>query len=991
MHGQHRNAGVQSVDVPLGHELCHGAAAAGVGLAQFRHLPDNAVVVEQLADITHHFGGGVGCAALAAGAGVLAQAHAVVEIGAVAALVDLGKVGIIGSGHVGGQAEGMGEAGPQIGALGLAHVFHEPVEGLGLHAGHTLGADFFLVGEDTHGGALRDIQIEQGSQLGVGADAVIMAVGADEAAVKAQLPGLGGGDGFQLGGDEVLLGDAVLLVENVQNGQLHPVGALVVLQGTAADENVQALGSNGLIEGLFALLPAQVGQQVIDDELGILFLVADGHADGAAVGPDHHAVELQRDGDPLVLADAAVVVGFEIGQLRVFIQGVGLQIQAGGIGVGSANVGAFGKGLSADDGQHDALAPVVHIDLPAGLQSHSGLVGHEAPGLGQGHGVIHAVPLGLAVVQEAAVVGAVGLQRLLFSGRQTVPAVLGLIEKFVAQFAHRFGSSLQNSLKDGGTVGGKRFCAAKIVFYGHAAGGGEDVVGFLRPDPQLGIVPADALPGHKSGHPGVLRGGNGYGDRTQGTQAAFQQADGVNGAGLGGAAVDFLLHGPADMGPDDGVEPVQSLGIGKNLLPQPLALELPVLHHAGKCGIQIPEHGLVGFQKMMIDRVAVDDMNAHAGEDMQSCGLPTPGPPGDTDNGLHTRFPLSPSCHLRRGARGGSSDFDHMKSRRFFQAVPHSQTQTAAVGTLGPDFRYVGLIEGPEGVKDVAGLLGLVQGVSQVMDDMPVKEPGEFVETDHAGARGQMVLDVGRALDRITGDHGDGGLGGVMAVFHAGGLGPLAVGQLGDHGLVHRHLAQNLLQGFQGQAAGPQEPGRGAGQVNDGALHTHAAGAAIHDAVDFAPHILDHVAGGGGTGPPGGVAGWGGDGDPGPADDLQGHGVIGTADAHGGQAAGGPQGDNFLLGQDHGQRSWPKGPGQGIGRRRNVPAVPGQPALIGNMNNQRIVLGPALGFIDLPAGGFIESVGSQAIDRLRGDAQKSAGSDDLRGGVIFRIGQRRGK
>ena len=31
------------VDIPLGHELGHGAAAAGVGLAQLGHLPDDAV------------------------------------------------------------------------------------------------------------------------------------------------------------------------------------------------------------------------------------------------------------------------------------------------------------------------------------------------------------------------------------------------------------------------------------------------------------------------------------------------------------------------------------------------------------------------------------------------------------------------------------------------------------------------------------------------------------------------------------------------------------------------------------------------------------------------------------------------------------------------------------------------------------------------------------------------------------------------------------
>ena len=51
--------------------------------------------------------------------------------------------------------------------------------------------------------------VEDGLQLGIGADAVVVAVGADEAAVKADVAHVEGGHGAELGGDEVLLRDAV--------------------------------------------------------------------------------------------------------------------------------------------------------------------------------------------------------------------------------------------------------------------------------------------------------------------------------------------------------------------------------------------------------------------------------------------------------------------------------------------------------------------------------------------------------------------------------------------------------------------------------------------------------------------------------------------------------------------------------------------------------------------------------------------------------------
>ena len=131
-----------------------------------------------------------------------------------------------------------------------------------------------------------------------------MAVGADQAAVESDVAGVRRGDSFQLGGDEVFLGDAVFLVQQTQDFNLDAVRAVVIAERTGANENVQRLGRNGLIEGLFALFAAKVREQIVDDELGVLGVVANLDVDFAAVAADDEAVQLERDGDPLVFAAA---------------------------------------------------------------------------------------------------------------------------------------------------------------------------------------------------------------------------------------------------------------------------------------------------------------------------------------------------------------------------------------------------------------------------------------------------------------------------------------------------------------------------------------------------------------------------------------------------------------------------------------------------------------------------------------------------------------
>ena len=166
-----------------------------------------------------------------------------------------------------------------------------------------------------------------------------------------------------------------------------------------------------------------MGQQVVYHQLGLVPL-ANGHLHGGAVLQGHHAVELQGDGDPLVLADAAVVVGLEVGHLALLIEGAGLQVQPGAVDMGGGDLDALVQLFLPHHGQQQHLAPVVLVDLVPGLQRHAPHVGLEALGLRQPDALGDALPLGLPGVQKGLVALAVRVHGLPVAGGQPVIAVL---------------------------------------------------------------------------------------------------------------------------------------------------------------------------------------------------------------------------------------------------------------------------------------------------------------------------------------------------------------------------------------------------------------------------------------------------------------------------------------------------------------------------------------------------------------------------------------
>ena len=114
-----------------------------------------------------------------------------------------------------------------------------------------------------------------------------------------------------------------------------------------------------------------------------------------------------------------------------------------------------------------------------------------------------------------------------------------------------------------------------------------------------------------------------------------------------------------------------------------------------------------------------------------------------------------------------------MKSRRLIETVGDGQPQPGGVRALGPDGLHGGVVEGPEGVEDVPGLLPLVGGGPQLLHIVCPKEGRKLVKADDPVLRLGVGLDVRGALGRLPGYHRHRGLGGVVAVLHAGGLGLL--------------------------------------------------------------------------------------------------------------------------------------------------------------------------------------------------------------------------
>ena len=172
-----------------------------------------------------------------------------------------------------------------------------------------------------------------------------------------------------------------------------------------------------------------MGQQVSHGELGVSRRLSNAHRHHGAVPAHHHSVEGQGNGGPLILLDPPIIVGFAVGHLLLLIQRILLQVQARGIDVGRPDHRPLVQALLADHRQQEGLAPVVPVHLVPGPEFLPPDQGAEPGGFRQADGIVHALPLGLALIQKGLIAGAIGLDVLLLPRGQTVITVGGREEE----------------------------------------------------------------------------------------------------------------------------------------------------------------------------------------------------------------------------------------------------------------------------------------------------------------------------------------------------------------------------------------------------------------------------------------------------------------------------------------------------------------------------------------------------------------------------------
>ena len=110
-----------------------------------------------------------------------------------------------------------------------------------------------------------------------------------------------------------------------------------------------------------------MGEQVGDEEGRLVIVLSDPDLDGLSVRCVDDTSDGERDGGPLVLLDAAVVVRLEERHVRILEQRVRLEVEPGAVDVGYGDAHTLGDGLLALGAHHDRLAAVDLVELGSRL------------------------------------------------------------------------------------------------------------------------------------------------------------------------------------------------------------------------------------------------------------------------------------------------------------------------------------------------------------------------------------------------------------------------------------------------------------------------------------------------------------------------------------------------------------------------------------------------------------------------------------------------
>ena len=177
-----------------------------------------------------------------------------------------------------------------------------------------------------------------------------MTIAQDHGAIKAHVTSRTCRNNLKLSGEKVCFLNTVEVLQDIDdvslNGFLWLVafcisGFLAILapnKWTIANNKIQHLALDDLGSSLSKLLSAQVDEKVGDAENRVSWILANAYVYDATVFKCKNAMNCQRNGDPLVLFDAAVVVGVKGSKLVALLKRVLLDVQARGVDVSTKNV-----------------------------------------------------------------------------------------------------------------------------------------------------------------------------------------------------------------------------------------------------------------------------------------------------------------------------------------------------------------------------------------------------------------------------------------------------------------------------------------------------------------------------------------------------------------------------------------------------------------------------------------------------------------------------
>ena len=219
---------------------------------------------------------------------------------------------------------------------------------------------------------------------------------------------------------------------------------------------------------------------------------------------------------------------------------------------------------------------------------------------------------------------------------------------------------------------------------------------------------------------------------------------------------------------------------------------------------------------------------------------------------------------------------------------------------------------------------------------------------------------------------GDGALWRVMLIAHAGGQGFFVRLQGAQDAARQGNLrAQDALDHFLGDAAGPEDRWLAAGQIQHRGLQTHLAGAAVQDQRDASVHILQHMLRCGGGWAAGPVGAGGGDWQAAGLQQIPGAGHGGHPHRDGGEPGRDLIRDFFCTWKEHRQGTGPEGVHQGL-RAVGDFAEAFQLSAVPDMDDQRIIRRAALGRKDGQDGCRIQGIGAQPVDGFRREGYQPA-------------------